>query len=1451
MGVDDETPPILPSVHPTDPVPPKSSSSKVEVSRVEGAPGDSKKSANDPNYIDPHEDVVNMVRAYAPSRDIADELIRTLGLNGLTSTHLLGSLSTTSLGRVTGSLSVAAAATLESVVEEIGAVIRKRRKLHAEADALSQRSTVQIEAIVNQAVKNYHSPLPPNLFYGISASVISAISNIKNACYVPFKDIMEKPGLDVEEAPDSSIGPLSSTSSTTPPRKSKSPESVADWFQCRFRFSLLIAGTIDPLVLSPVDVLAYGSRIMSLAKSLPFSAVVVYDDKYRRGLAAVVAANSQLTLRQCFLSDVNPTLLVEVANQSIRTYNNNNNKRHFGTNNSGHHPQKSQACRKFAMGTCTWGDRCRYVHDTAGKPGGRSTESSTSDPARSGKRQGKPPAKSTTSEEGFCVESNRSGDCSKSIKEASTSEAHTPDDHVKLLRETACGVVLENQSQVGYRDGTGLVAATPSELSRGSCSPNLQRVADLFLAEAKVIEESGLLSSVCGSLAESQIPNVAAAFNEATGRLVPDLCSLLNCSPRTSSCGSPVRAELGKALCELIGDPDCDIFTQIDEGLSLGVDRPLQPSGIFPAARSKAHINREMEVFNLKKAHRNFSSVEAAPDVCLALLRREVALGRMSELSYFEAQKDPKRLYARMAMIPKSDGSYRLIEDHTASSLNDACQLPETCSLPRACDLAAGLKDLYHTRSGLPPEPHACHKALPFGAAASPFHWCRGSASVIRLTNALLRFILAHARFLSIIYIDDGLLALLKRHYIIGCVVALLVWHVLNVEVAWSKCLFAVKSVKYIGFDVSVSSPLGPSVVVHPDIWASIRDLLGDFRAYRKVHAPNLAKVLGKLVFATQLLRELKGFLQPFYALLETFEQKRRQSKPLRSVRLSEESKTFKAIVFWLEVISKPRAPMILSPRGLPKPFVVGASDASIEYLAGWASDGDTGLWFRVSTSSPAVLSWVKELGSVPSGPASHRDIALYELLAAVATMRMVATWKGEQRPEGSAFAAELVLFCDNSAVIGSLKRLYSPSTKLAVVLQAAAHWIGKLRSSTHFVYIKSQANWLADSLSRDGHVSLGAQWAQNTDAVVAFQSSRVISLLLSYQPLTRVPKCYPAWAPSSNPKRESVRELIAEKGRDSSRLLAEEFAATGLAQNTNELYDRTVQFYAQMVGTPCFPLTVSDLQLFIWALTKCGYAYNTIKTYVSGLRSRNKSRGYDLSVSESFRLSHVLRAAEKACSSTPTKQMLPLNKMDIFKIFRRWHPRRDLSSAAILIGIFGLLRADEILALEWDDISIRCSPAGAVSPCIMEVKIRRSKTDQVAAGQSVYIACTSRVMASLPEGIGEGATCDLCPLHVLWDRKPTDGTGGKIFPLYYQDLLRTIRTRLGPVVGYDVVDEFGTHTLRRTGAQLLHQALPAESPVLMRAGRWKSLSVLEYLHESSEVKAKFATCYMLTGRLE
>ncbi|KAF4751270.1 hypothetical protein FOZ62_010911 [Perkinsus olseni] len=193
-----------------------------------------------------------------------------------------------------------------------------------------------------------------------------------------------------------------------------------------------------------------------------------------------------------------------------------------------------------------------------------------------------------------------------------------------------------------------------------------------------------------------QQSRLGEVFAASSARLAPRLANVLRCSSDSAASGSPVRADLGFALATALGDPDPAVFRDIDAGLSLGVDRLIAATGVFPEARSKRDINVAMEAFHLKAVKQNFSSVEAQPAICRGILEKEVGAGRMRRLSLDEAGRNRARLFARTALVPKQDKSYRLIEDHSGSGLNSKCHLSETCSLPRGVDVRRILSDVSH-----------------------------------------------------------------------------------------------------------------------------------------------------------------------------------------------------------------------------------------------------------------------------------------------------------------------------------------------------------------------------------------------------------------------------------------------------------------------------------------------------------------------------------------------------------------------------------------------------------------------------------------------------------------------------------------------------------------------------------------------------------------------------------
>ncbi|KAF4659726.1 hypothetical protein FOL47_007471 [Perkinsus chesapeaki] len=1405
------------------------------------------------------EDIRALVKDLCSTEDAEKEVLEALSRQGLASSCLIGNLSETFLEKACDGLSVAAAAALRALAADVAAFVKKRRKVAIDTQFKQNGPAADVKQLMAAVAASYKTVLPPSALHGISSDMVSQVACKESAHFLPLRSLLPKdPAIDPAEDKLFNFSVSRAERSENPflaSNKSKKIGSLGEFVHCLLRYALLVAAVVSPDDLSALDVISYLLRVLSLSGSLSLDELLLYDEKYRRAVASLVAASSELSVRKCFISDAYPTLLAKFSFNRSRAVPPPPAK--AGNNADRDKPKSRKVCYDFQRdGKCRYGNGCRFRH--ASGPHSEGTESRGS--------RGSPGASHRAADKG--EKRSPSGPDLESVK-----SGH----HVAELRQRAAAVVAERVDLSGFQDGTGLCAAKPSAFAAVPCVDGLGAVTALFCEAASTLDRSGVLLGLSGPPTPEQCDRLQEAFCTAIESLVPRLCDLLNCSGESAQCGSPIRAKLGSAIASVTHDPDVHLFSDIDVGLNLGVEPPVRATGVFPPAKSKKDVDKAMEVFNLKRAYHNFSSVELLPEVCRAILSKEVALGRMRRMSFAQASRSTHRLYARMALIPKSGGDYRLIEAHSGSGLNAKCTLCETCSLPRYCDIREGLADLL-ARDSPTPSCHCCrgrdgvvrkspeyrflkydiasayrhlflkesdrarasvrlesevfeNLALPFGAGTSPFHWCRTSAALCRMVASILKCAFGHSKVLSLIYVDDGLLALPEGLEAMGSIITFLVWRCLNFEINWAKCLFSVSSVKFIRFEVSLLPGRGASVKVHPDIFGSIRDILLSFIDNRRVTPAPLSKVIGKLLFASQSMRHLKGFLQPLYALLNVFEKKH-----LRTMRLSPSSGAFGAMRFWLGIAENPAPCPLLCSSVFGPGSLVAASDASTDFMSGWVSDGSSGVWFQLGTES--LGQWCEYLSGVqPLVSPSHRDIALLELLAAVVTLSLSLSW-----PSPTAIPTRVVLFCDNSGVVGVLKKLYSPKPALAAVLRGVSRWFGRLGDSLVLSHIASTENWLADGISRGRVPSLLCSKSPNP----AISTPRLFPPASTPQSLT--PLSRPLPRQSGNSKRDDVRNFITQFTRAEMSALAESFAHSGLAQSTNSLYDSTVTFFEDVIGGNAFPLSVQDLSVFVWALSSCNYAYNTISTYVSALRSRNKSAGFWLTPSEDFQVSHILKAAKKLVGGECVRKMKPITKSELFEVFRNVPPRSDLASEAMLLGIFAMLRADELLNLRWSDLTFSYDSDG--SPVhLLNVRIRRSKTDQCGVGQLAYVACLSEAASSLGIHDLESNACELCPYHLLYGRRPASaGCEERVFPLEYDAFLDSVRRRLGPVIGLDVVADYGTHTLRRTGAQLLHRNWAADSPAFMRAGRWRSSAVLEYLHDSAEEKAKVASWYMLAG---
>jgi len=169
----------------------------------------------------------------------------------------------------------------------------------------------------------------------------------------------------------------------------------------------------------------------------------------------------------------------------------------------------------------------------------------------------------------------------------------------------------------------------------------------------------------------------------------------------------------------------------------------------------------------------------------------------------------------------------------------------------------------------------------------------------------------------------------------------------------------------------------------------------------------------------------------------------------------------------------------------------------------------------------------------------------------------------------------------------------------------------------------------------------------------------------------------------------------------------------------------------------------------------------------------------------------------------------------------------------ALIIGLCGALRTDELSKLEFDDVREESNQ--------LQITIRSSKTDKRAAGH-IFVA-TSDPMPNR------------CPVRLFSQYKqqvPPSLQKGRLFlqqrkgkftkQCHGKSWFSNLPTRVANFLKKPNAERFTGHSIRRTAATLLADS--GESLTnLKRFGRWKSTSVAEgYIDDSLCVKRKFAT---------
>ena len=278
-------------------------------------------------------------------------------------------------------------------------------------------------------------------------------------------------------------------------------------------------------------------------------------------------------------------------------------------------------------------------------------------------------------------------------------------------------------------------------------------------------------------------------------------------------------------------------------------------------------------------------------------------------------------------------------------------------------------------------------------------------------------------------------------------------------------------------------------------------------------------------------------------------------------------------------------------------------------------------------------------------------------------------------------------------------------------------------------------------------------------------------------------------------------------------------------------------------------PFPVSEAILCYYATYLAGQQLSpqTIKTYLAGIRHTQILLGLPepREFSSLPRLRLVQSGIQRSYSQKSplsNKIRLPITPAILLKIQKHWNPRAKdpdivMLWAAATVCFFGFFRAGEITTtgvttfnpatdLAWGDVTID----NASSPQILQIYLKKSKTDQAGKGAHIYIGRTG------------GELCPvLATLTYMASRGPEPGPFFKFkddTPLTKAKFSSSIREALLRI-GFPYMN-FAGHSFR-IGAATAAAKVGLEDSTIRKLGRWSSAALMTYIRTSQDKLAEFS----------
>ena len=390
---------------------------------------------------------------------------------------------------------------------------------------------------------------------------------------------------------------------------------------------------------------------------------------------------------------------------------------------------------------------------------------------------------------------------------------------------------------------------------------------------------------------------------------------------------TPLDVGLVRSWRERSGDPELHVPVWLAEGAPLGIEREIEPSGVFPPVldENTANVQEGMSLAELeRRGFKNYVSVEDNKSDAEEELSRYERLGFMMRLPKREAlEAYPGGTVSRLALVvkvkPDNTKKLRVVIDLRRSGGNAKSFLPEKLILPRPIDairtfreqrakqgkhwnptdggFEMALVDISDAFTTLPlheeelkhamapstsPDEIIVFKALLFGYRTAPLLYSRLAAMISRMVQSFVDpKVAAHQT-----YLDDSLWILMgslqERHSNLSLILYTLL--AVKMRVALTKGERAAHTT-WVGVKFSLVSKDKLVLGLPEKFLRELHDILVSWGSKGYAPLKELRSVAGKSSWLGGILPRAKWTLAIFYGTLKKVEAEELEGKAREAER--------------------------------------------------------------------------------------------------------------------------------------------------------------------------------------------------------------------------------------------------------------------------------------------------------------------------------------------------------------------------------------------------------------------------------------------------------------------------------------------------------------------------------------------------------------------------------------